>query len=171
MDSRVQQGGHGAIRACADDVGAALSNISLLIPLKQIFDLARDVAGLALKPSKCILVPLYSLASSHVVCVIRDWLARNIPDWYEFKVVSCAKYLGVWLGPLADSKQWRSQASKCIARATDIVALGAPPAVAAELYNTRAVTTLSYIAQFAPPADWFATKGEMGLVSFAQDPP
>eukprot|EP00959_Pyramimonas_sp_CCMP1952_P432152 9049798-Pyramimonas_sp.AAC.1 len=48
----------GVIRACADDVGAALRVLVHLRRLKRIFDLSRKLAGLALKVSKCFIVPL-----------------------------------------------------------------------------------------------------------------
>ena len=58
MDWEIDILGWGTTRACADDIGAAISSISVLAVYKPIFDSAADLAGLVLKPKKCVRVPL-----------------------------------------------------------------------------------------------------------------
>ena len=45
-------------RACADDLGAALAKLEVLTRIAPVFIAAQDIAGLTLKPSKCVIVPL-----------------------------------------------------------------------------------------------------------------
>ena len=49
--------GEGEIGVCTDDVGAALAGFEVLPKMHDIFEQARHVAGLSLKPAKCVLVP------------------------------------------------------------------------------------------------------------------
>ena len=54
----------GILRACADDLGAALRKLAALKKFFPIFALAEAAAGLVLKPSKCIIIPLIPLTPS-----------------------------------------------------------------------------------------------------------
>ena len=56
MEKRLRRGSLGIVRACADDIGAALSSIKGFSVLQPIFQLARVSAGLRLKPSKCVVI-------------------------------------------------------------------------------------------------------------------
>ena len=56
----------GTVRACADDVGAALRHLSSLRIAKCTFDAAREVANLCLKPTKCVLVPVGEIVTEHL---------------------------------------------------------------------------------------------------------
>ena len=58
LDKHLTERKAGIIRACADDLGAALRALKFLIGLPPIFSTAQDLAGLTLKPSKCHLVIL-----------------------------------------------------------------------------------------------------------------
>ena len=42
----------GVLGGCADDIGMALLRIEALRPIKKVFDVARVLAGLSLKPKK-----------------------------------------------------------------------------------------------------------------------
>jgi len=44
------------IRACADDVGAALRRMQDLIAMADVFEKFRIASNLTLKPSKCVLI-------------------------------------------------------------------------------------------------------------------
>ena len=88
-------------RVCADDVGCAISNIKSLHKVKAIFVKAECLAGLALKPSKCNLIPLAEPFSSHVKQKIQNWLDEFLPDWKHFSIVPVATYLGFSMGPMA----------------------------------------------------------------------
>ena len=86
------------------------------------------------------------------VLEIRKWLARFAPGWESFQISSRAKYLGLMLGPEAAQAQWRAAVAKYDERTQMIAATGAPPSVAARLYASHAVPTMSYIWQLVPLA-------------------
>ena len=117
-----------------DDLGAALPNISLLATLLPMFKLAKSVAGLAVKPEKCIVVRLHVPYSLHVSSVIGDWLAEHVYDWRKFKIDRCAKYLGLWLGPGAGTREWVEQSDQRFCRTCSIAKLGASPRIAVMQY-------------------------------------
>ncbi len=81
---------YGMLRACADDIGAALRTLSALWYLRAVFERAQGLAGLSLKPIKCIIIPLVPF-SEEVVSAIRSWLRRNIPKWEHVQVKKTAK--------------------------------------------------------------------------------
>ena len=139
--------GLGHVLACADDIGAVVNKISSLQVLARIFRLAEACVGLTLKPGKCIVVPLHSPCTCHVVSVVRDRLATLVPRWSGFLVKPHAKYLGIWLGPSAGSRQWRDQLAKWRSRVSDVASLGLAAKDAAFLYNTRCINVLSYVWQ------------------------
>jgi len=151
---RVERPGLGVIRACADDIGAAVSNITSLGILKQIFEHAERLAGLRLKAAKGCFVPLHAPLSEELVEEIEKWLSEHIPEWLPFKVASAGKYLGAYLGPGAASSLWLAPSGKWLSRAKMVAASSMPTALSAQAYNKRVITTLGYVAQFSrlPPA-------------------
>eukprot|EP00973_Karenia_brevis_P054453 7567212-Karenia_brevis.AAC.1 len=72
----------------------------------KVFDRAQKIAGLALGPAKCVLVPLGPFDFSAVKHALGAWLDRWVPEWATFKICPSAEYLGVEMGPGAMSKQW-----------------------------------------------------------------
>ena len=64
-----------------------------LKPLQPIFQSAKKLAGLNLKPSKCVLVPLCEF-SPDVAGKIHRWLLKHIPDWSEFNIRPATELLG-----------------------------------------------------------------------------
>ena len=141
----------GVIRACADDIAVTLKNMSSLVQLFDIFQIAEQVAGLRLKVTKCFLIPLSAPLSPELVQTVYSFLCKYIPAWSDFKIVATAEYLGIWLGPAASTRNWVPQISKLLDR-TNIIHASAPPtALAVGTYNVKALTVLSYPAQFIPP--------------------
>ena len=69
----------GIVRLCAEDVGAALESIEGLKALFGIFCDAEHAAGLMLNTTKCVIVPLSSPYSLHLVEHIKLWLYSNLP--------------------------------------------------------------------------------------------
>ncbi len=67
MNFAVVQRGLGYVRACADDVGCALSSIEVLPTIAAIFNFARLLAGLAVKFHKCRVVPVRPWSSDSLV--------------------------------------------------------------------------------------------------------
>ena len=78
MDA-IDNAAKGTTRICADDIGCALLSLESLKLLYPIFVVAADVAGLRLKPPKCIIVPTSVPFSADVAAHIRQWLEANIP--------------------------------------------------------------------------------------------
>ena len=58
----------GIMRACADDLGVALRNLRQLTLMEPIFEDARVLAGLTLKPKKCVLIVLSWTSSLKNTC-------------------------------------------------------------------------------------------------------
>jgi len=154
----------GVVRGCADDVGAALKDISDLLTMKQVFDSAQTLAGLALKPAKVFIVPLIDRNLESLQTFAQQWLLRHVPSWAAFRGDLCAKYLGVYMGPGGGGKLWQNAISKWLSRSFAIAAAKAPMGTTLHLYNTRAIPTLLYLAQIAPlPVD--VRRKELGVLS------
>eukprot|EP00973_Karenia_brevis_P046499 6449363-Karenia_brevis.AAC.1 len=142
----------GVIAICADDISIVLKSWRDLIHVHCIFELAQQAAGLTLKPRKCFLVPLSAPLSLHVIDSLRCFLRENIPPWAEFNIAATAEYLGIWLGPGAAAHQWTAQIAKFLQRINVISDAGVAPSLAVKAYNLKAVTVMTYPAQFlAPP--------------------
>ena len=149
FEELIENSERGIVRACADDVGASLRDISSLSVMKCVFDSAETLAGLALKPTKVVIVPLSPRSWDMLFNFVRNWLSENIPEWRGFNIDLAAKYLGAYLGPHGGARIWSAAVAKWQSRAYVIAAMKAPLAVTVRLYNTRAVTTLSYLSQIA----------------------
>ena len=139
----------GIYRACADDIGAALKYLKCLIYMKPIFHDAEVLAGLGLKPVKCVIVPLVQ-GHKTLAKRILEWLARNIPEWANFKIKPAGKYLGFMLGPRANETQWSAPFSKYSERVDAVYSSGAGISVSVFTYNTRVLPVLSYVSQLVP---------------------
>jgi len=151
MEARLREGNvvKGIVRGCADDIGACLSRLKHLNILAPIFDSASSLAGLNLKASKCVLVPLCQL-SDRVKQDITKWLRRNIPQWAEFKVESSANLLGLYVGPGASKQNWHKQLCKIKDRVKAIQNGAATITLNSIAYNSRVVPVTSYVAQLLP---------------------
>ena len=68
-------------------------------------------------------------------------------------MLPAGNYLGCFLGPLAGVQQWKLAIAKWASRTCAIAASHAPLSVTIALYNSRAVTTLGYLAQLSPIPD------------------
>ena len=161
--------GLGIVRACADDIGICLQNLQnykTLTLAHEVFQEAKKLANLNLKPTKCNVIPLnvcplrpgpHQLLTNEIgaaeCSAIQKWLLTNLPDWQDFKLCMSAKYLGFHLGPKAGADQWVAPLRKWQERAKDIAASHMGSKLAALTYNSRAVSVLGFIAQLAPPPD------------------
>jgi len=141
----------GIPRACADDIGAALSSNSVLKFLYPIFVFAEQFASLFIKPSKTCIVPLAISISPELIITIKEWLLEYTPLWSAISIKGAAKYLGFFLGPAAASHGWNSQRLTWSNRTKAISKSGVPLQIAILAYHSRALSTLSYIAQLIPP--------------------
>jgi len=64
MYNKLREANRGIGRACADDIGVCLARLKHLQLLYPIFHSAQELAGLKLKPVKCVLVPLCDLSEN-----------------------------------------------------------------------------------------------------------
>ena len=120
MNVQIDSIGIGVTCLCADDIGMALRSWRDLIKAYEIFSMAESAAGLTLKPKKCFIVPLAGPLSPHIISSLRDFLAANTPQWYDFSIVSAAEYLGVWLGPAAKQHHWTNATTDFLDRVRTI---------------------------------------------------
>ncbi|CAK0813889.1 unnamed protein product, partial [Prorocentrum cordatum] len=154
LASRVEAAGLGLVRACADDIGGTLLAIRHLAHVYRVMKMASDLANLALKVSKCKIAPLSDRFSPNLSATVSYWVSHLVPEWSSFEVAPKLLYLGLWLGPaVVPSTSWIDPVAKLRLRARAIGRGTTPASLSATLYNTRAVTTISYVAQFCwPPA-------------------
>jgi len=152
IDMEIVAPKHAEVRACADDIGASLTSIGILKILFPVFRLAQAIAGLTLKPQKCILIPVFAKFSDDIMKFFKTWLQDNIPEWSAFNIRPVGKYLGFWLGPAASqAKVWEPAAKKWQARSKALSKTEAAATVLGPLYSSRALSTIGYVAQIVPP--------------------
>ena len=151
FEQHIHTPGLGCVRACADDIGVSLNQLSDLRPLFVLFDKFRKLSGLVLKPSKCICILLFSIANEVNTNIVRKHISRICNQLEGMDIVNVAKYLGIMMGPHSSKRQWNAASRKFMARVADIHSLKPPPAIASIQYSTRAISVLGYIAQLVPP--------------------
>ena len=88
----------GIVRACADDIGIVLKQLKHLKLIYPIFSDCKSHAGLALKPPKCVLVPLCQF-SEETHARIYSWIVHHTPQWQTSKIKPLAKLLGFFIAP------------------------------------------------------------------------
>jgi len=146
--------GNSITRVCADDFGSALTALKTLRTHYSIFNVASQVAGLHLKPSKCVIIVSCVELSDAIVLAIKNWLSEHVPGFLEFSVKPSGKYLGWWLGVDSVNMSYKDPVDKFVHRVEDVVGGKAPAATSICRYNQRGVTVLSYVAQFSlPPSE------------------
>ncbi|CAK0790294.1 unnamed protein product [Prorocentrum cordatum] len=154
LELSVEGPGHGLVRACAGDIGEAVRSIVGLLQVFRIMQLAEYFANLVLKIPKCMVVPLAGRFSVPLAARVKAAILEAIPTWADLEVVLKLLYLGLWFGPeVGPCDCWTDPVAKLRLRAQAICRGATPPSVSAILYSTRAVATLSYVAQIAwlPP--------------------
>ena len=143
---------HATIKACADDIAAAMGKLASLVNMYKLFSIYRKVSGLVLQPSKCIII-LDSVAATPInISIVKAWLKTNIPKWADFQITGAAKYLGVFLGPRAAQHNWKAPLAKFQAVCSHIATSGESAASNLIQYNQKAIPVMQYPAQlFQPP--------------------
>ena len=112
LERQLDGGRLGILRACADDIGAALSSATALCSLEPVFSLARVCAGLCLKAKKCVIIRTYCRCTMSTIEVWMTLLSKHVPTWSRFRVAGAAKYLAVVLGPEAGQVLRQEQVAK-----------------------------------------------------------
>ena len=80
--------------------------------------------------------------------IMRDTLKAINHDWALFKIDGEAKYLGVYIGPCADDRaQWAAPAAKWYHLSQSLGDSHAAIQQHVSLYNTSAITCLTYVGQ------------------------
>ncbi|CAK0850757.1 unnamed protein product, partial [Prorocentrum cordatum] len=145
----IEEAGRGLARACADDIGGTLKSIEDLAWVALAMREAELVANLVLKIQKCHIVPLSASFSPALASEALGRLTRTVPHWSAMKIVSELLYLGIWLGPSVDSmRPWVDPLAKARLRARAVGRGVTPASLSSIIYNTRIVSTLSYVSQF-----------------------
>eukprot|EP00973_Karenia_brevis_P017759 2440466-Karenia_brevis.AAC.1 len=139
------------VRACADDIGAALRDFSMLRPLYDIFSRIHLSTALRLTPRKCAIIPTWGEYSLDKRAEILEYLQSCLVDWVSFSICPYAEYLGFLMGPAVNAElQWRGPGQKLLARCRAISAStgsGALRAMALILFlSTQAKHWTIYLA-------------------------
>lgn len=138
------------LRACADDVGAALRKLKQLHILHQLFSEMQKASGLILKPAKCVIVLLTFEANSAVTFTIKESLLHYVPDRANFQIANIAKYLGFFLGPDAGTKQWDGPCQRFRDRVSDIQDAKLLVQFSSIEFSSKAMPVLLYVGQPVP---------------------
>ena len=78
----------------------------------------------------------------------RKWLRVEIPEWASCQIVSCAKYLGMFLGPVVGNANWRAPTTKWTKRTKEFANNGAQLGTSISMYHRRAQSVLAYPSNF-----------------------
>ncbi|CAK0889176.1 unnamed protein product, partial [Prorocentrum cordatum] len=112
LEQQLELKGYGLRRACADDLGLALAAVARLAHLEGVMALVEDLAGLALKPAKCHIIPLAGPVDHEPVSMLRDSLVAIAPRFQEFNNCDNLTYLGLLLGPGATESLLNAKGSR-----------------------------------------------------------
>jgi hypothetical protein len=126
-----------------------------LVLVKIVFDFAKELSGINLKPTKCNLIPLNQVDPNCEDDIkerdfIKAWLTLFIPEWVNFVVDLCAKYLGFYMGPKSLDKIWAAPVCTWIKRSKEIAFSHMNSSLSSRAYNSRAIPVLGYIGQLHP---------------------
>ena len=139
-------------RAFADDIAMVLDSIHKLAKVAKTSKIFASASGLHVKAKKCAIVPLGRRLECGLKSEIRKFLDLHISHWSDFAVEASARYLGYILGPDALTSRWSAAADKWESRTRQLAVAGIACSIAFRHYNSRAVSTLLYIAQRTAPA-------------------
>jgi hypothetical protein len=133
-----------AIRAYADDIAIVVSHLWREGPsIAALFNLYERITCLALKPAKCVLIPLWKYNAAQV----KDFLLELLPVWLRFKVADKALYLGLWVGPGSGDKSWDAAKAKYLKRVETLLSFKAGVWITCMLYRVFAMSSLTFVAQ------------------------
>jgi len=114
--------------------------------LHPIFGQAASLAGLELKPPKCVIVPLCDFEEDKVRD-IKKWLTTHIGSWAKFSIQPATKLLGFYVGPKAGEFNWAEPLAKFKARVQCIRHSRASININTYSYNIQALPVTAYQAQ------------------------
>ena len=135
------------LRGYADDLAAVLfEGLQTLMSIARVFQVVKTISGLNLKISKTVIIPLGRQGTFKMKASICD----SLPHWSGVLVSSSGKYLGFHVGPGAGDQSWEEPAAKWTTRSGQIKATRCGMHFSACIYNTTAITTMSFVAQLVP---------------------
>ena len=135
------------VRACADDVLTVTKSVRSLRVVALAFEYFGEITNLRLKIKKVFLIPLGVPCTTEAIENFRDAVRAAIPSFSGASIQFHCKYLGFWIGPQSAHKKWVEQSSKFRSRVALIASAKRAATITVPLYNSRAVSTLSYHAQ------------------------
>lgn len=135
----------GRINLFADDTAIALRHLARSLPsVLALFARWKRASGLALKNSKCVVVP-----GAENLQAYRDFI-NGCAEAEGMLVATAATYLGVVVGPTAHCTQWEAVNRKAIKKMQDI--LVAPSLLGRMVFfNVHIASLYTYKAQFCNP--------------------
>ena len=155
------------VRAYADDMALILSDLGQLSVVAPLYQLLAKASCLHVNISKTVLVPLYEAG---IVQARKD---ISFSAWARVKIeVGCSKYLGIFVGPQADSDiNFAGPMIKFRERAA--YWLGCPWLGAyfqSIGFNMFALSVLQFVGQLYPPSTTVENEIMMWAGKFAHGP-
>ena len=136
------------LRMYADDICISYRDFFLhAARIARTFDVIGQISCLYLNGKKCVIVPVGKLT----IDFVRAWVKVNVTLWRDFKVCSCAKYLGFLIGPGAGNQDWVRVLDKIRQTSKFIRGLGLPKLFAFSLFQMFGVSQIQFVAQLRVP--------------------
>ena len=110
--------------AFADDIGVVAEAWTDLSVILVEFEKFSRATNLWLNCKKTVIVPLGTYEN---VANARVAFENECPRSKDCTIADTAKYLGIWLGPNAESRQWIEQSTKYMTRTDRWHAAGSGP--------------------------------------------
>lgn len=156
----------------ADDQAMLLYSTSGLRKLQTPMAITSSTLALDVHHAKTTLVPLAtdtrdpSLPALHA----RQALQNLGAPWADVRVATHATYLGYTIGPSAGTVRWTDPMNKWHDRSRALAASEVTPSVTLQLYASRCVPTLDYLAAMTQPPPYLARKEMQTLATVLRTP-
>ena len=138
------------LRAFADDIGLVAKDLfSTIRLLKPIFDIIDGIAALRLNVAKCIIIPLWPYRDDD----LKEVLGNICPGWQAMQLADAAKYLGFYVGPGIDDKDWERVLDVLSRIDSSIRTAGLSRLKAFQSFLTYGVAHLYFVAQLRRPPE------------------
>lgn len=147
-------GHRGLALAYADDLGLLLPEMCRLSAASRSLNAFARASAIALKISKCRLVPLrlHDRPRPAVIDAYRRAVERFAPAWRSMSIAFSAPYLGFTVGPAASlAEQWLGPIAKLRSRGVELAVRQVAPSALIGEFNRRGAPCASYVAQLVPP--------------------
>jgi hypothetical protein len=137
------------LTAFADDIAIVVANLFTMLPgILESFSKWALATSLCLNYVKSAIIPLWIFDSA----MIWRWLRVVAPAFAACSISSAAKYLGIIVGPAADSLQWAPVEHKVLSRAAEASFCGSGLIDKVIHFKIHGTSTVVYKAQFADPS-------------------